>query len=83
MNWKNIKVAQNKTEFLLDNKSIFNKKFIDVLKFHEPGIAPVKDNSGSYHIDFFGNMLYEVRYQRTFGFIVILQWSLTKKIGFT
>ena len=68
MNWKNIVVAPDNTHFLLDGKLIFDKQFIEVLKFHTPGIAPVKDASGAYHIDASGNELYHYRYSRTFGF---------------
>jgi hypothetical protein len=34
-----------------DGKQIFGRQFIEVLKFHSPGLAPVQDESGSYHID--------------------------------
>ncbi|MCK6648028.1 MAG: WG repeat-containing protein [Bacteroidia bacterium] len=68
MNWQDITVSNENNEFLLNGKSIFNKKYIEVLKFHSPGIAPVKDNSGSYHIDITGKELYPERYTRTFGY---------------
>jgi hypothetical protein len=68
MNWKDIKVSADNTQFLLNGEPIFNKKFIEVLKFHEPGLAPVLDENGAYHIDSNGIPLYEERYERTFGF---------------
>lgn len=68
MNWQDIKVSADNTHFLLDGKQIFGKQFIEVLKFHSPGLAPVKDKSGSYHIDTSGNQLYAERFTRTFGF---------------
>jgi hypothetical protein len=68
MNWKDIQVSADNTHFILDGKPIFNKTFIEVLKFHTPGLAPVKDNSGAYHIDTNGHELYSNRYSRTFGF---------------
>lgn len=68
MNWQDITVSNENNEFLLNGKSIFNKKYIEALKFHSPGIAPVKDNSGSYHIDITGKELYPERYTRTFGY---------------
>lgn len=68
MNWQDIKVSADNTHFLLDGKQIFGKQFIEVLKFHSPGLAPVKDNSGAYHIDSSGNQLYAKRFTRTFGF---------------
>jgi hypothetical protein len=51
MNWKDIQVSDDNTHFVFDGKPIFDKTFIEVLKFHSPGLAPVKDNSGAYHID--------------------------------
>ena len=45
-----------------------SKNFIEALKFHSPGLAAVKDESGSYHIDVYGKELYKERYTRTFGY---------------
>ena len=39
-----------------------------MLKFHEPGIAPVRDTSGAYHISPDGRPAYALRHIRTFGF---------------
>lgn len=68
MNWQNIKVSADNTHFIFEEKPVFNKYFIEVLKFHAPGIAPVIDQSGAYHVRFDGNSLYNERYERTFGF---------------
>lgn len=68
MNWKDIKISADNTHFLLNEITVFNTVFIEVLKFHAPGIAPVLDKTGAYHIDAEGNTLYAERYDRTFGF---------------
>lgn len=68
MNWQDIKVSKDDTHFLFDGKPVFGKRFLEVLKFHSPGLAPVKDESGSYHIDGLGNQLYADRFTRSFGF---------------
>jgi hypothetical protein len=68
MNWKDIKISADNTHFIVDNKNIFNKIFIEVLKYHAPGIAPVLDETGAYHIDTQGNPLYPEKYNRAFGF---------------
>jgi hypothetical protein len=68
MNWKDIQVSEDNTHFIIDGKPIFDKTFIEVLKFHSPGLAPVKDSSGAYHIDYNCHELYSNRYTRTFGF---------------
>lgn len=68
MNWHNIKISDDGTYFLFNGERIFNNEFIEVLKFHEPGLAPVTDSCGSFHIDASGKELYPERYARTFGF---------------
>lgn len=68
MNWQDIKVSSDQTHFLLKGKVIFNRKFEKVMKFHAPGLAPVKDKTGSYHIDISGNQLYSERYDQIFGY---------------
>jgi hypothetical protein len=68
MNWQKIKITSDGSHFILDNEILFSKKFIEVLKFHEPGLAPVMDESGAYHIDASGSQLYDNRYDRTFGY---------------
>lgn len=68
MNWQNIKVSADNTHFLFEGKQIIEKHFIEVLKFHSPGIAPVFDNTGAYHIDINGEAIYSERYTRTFGY---------------
>ena len=68
MNWKDIQVSEDNTHFVFDGKQIFSKFFIEVLRFHSPGLAPVKDSSGAYHINMLGKELYTNRYTRTFGF---------------
>lgn len=39
-----------------------------VLPYHAPGLAPVGDETGAYHIDLNGNAAYSQRYSRTFGY---------------
>lgn len=68
MNWKDIKTTQDNTSFLYNENILFSRKFIEVLKFHAPGLAPVLDESGAYHITTEGEPLYPYRYKRTFGF---------------
>ena len=68
MNWQNIKVSSDNTYFLFDGKPIFDKHYTEVLKFHSPGLAPVFDKTGAYHIDISGAAIYSKRYTRTFGY---------------
>lgn len=66
--WKLTVVSPCETHHLADNKPLYDCRFESVLKFHDPGYAPVTDSTGSYHIDIFGRPLYAFRYVRTFGF---------------
>jgi hypothetical protein len=68
MNWKEIEVSADQTGFEYKGSPLFGRSFTEVLKFHEPGIAPVKDETGAFHIDSDGSEIYLVRYDRTFGF---------------
>ena len=68
MNWQNITVSADNTYFLYEGKPLYDRKFWEVLKFHAPGLAPVKDETGSYHISVAGNELYSERFSRTFGY---------------
>jgi hypothetical protein len=68
MNWKEIEVSKDQTNFEYQGSQLFGRTFTEVLKFHEPGIAPVKDETGAFHIDVAGREIYPVRYDRTFGF---------------
>ena len=66
MNWKEIKISSDNKAYLFQENQLFGKVFIEALKFHSPGLAAVKDESGSYHIDVYGKELYKERYKVTF-----------------
>lgn len=68
MNWQDIKLSSDNKSFSYKGKPLFNRVFLDALKFHAPGLAAVQDQSGCYHIDSSGNELYGVRYTRSFGY---------------
>ena len=67
--WKNSRPAQEGAHHVKDDGSpLYHSRYDEVLKFHDPGLAPVRDASGSYHITPNGKAAYEARYLRTFGF---------------
>lgn len=66
--WQATVVAEDETYHLLNSKPFYQQKFIKVLKYHAPGLAPVVDHSGAYHINKQGFPVYTERYQQTFGF---------------
>ncbi len=68
MNWKAIKLAEDRSHFLVDGSPIFEQTFLDALKFHAPGLAPVCNASGWFHINVKGKPLYNERYKRAFGY---------------
>lgn len=69
MNWKNIQLDEHKKQFYYQGLPLFEHfKFLDALKFHSPGLAPVKDATGWFHINVAGEPIYAKRYLRTFGF---------------
>lgn len=68
MKYTDIILSKDQTHFLYDRKNIFNKIFLQALKFHSEGIAAVQDEKGWYHIDMKGQEIYHTRYDRVFGF---------------
>jgi len=64
----NIKLSSCRTFHKLDEIVLYDKRFQDVEKFHYPGLAPVYDSSGGYHINFDGSSVYDKRFDKTFGF---------------
>lgn len=47
---------------------MYSRRFHAVQKFHPPGLAPVRDDSGAYHITDRGEPAYEARFLQTWGF---------------
>ena len=68
MHWKYLAIAPSGTHHLADNHPAYEARFDEVLKFHSPGLAPVRDYSGAYHIKPSGQAHYPQRFVRTFGF---------------
>lgn len=68
LSWKQLIVAPEQTHHLLDGKPAYTERFEHVMKFHLPGLAPVRDRSGAYHIDVDGVPAYPHRFYQTFGF---------------
>lgn len=63
-----IKLSSCRTFHEIDNIPLYKNRFSDIEKFHHPGLAPVSDNTGSYHINLDGTQAYKKRYNKTFGF---------------
>jgi len=66
--FSNIKIAPCETHHLKDNKPLYKARFFKVSKFHEPGLSPVVDKDGAFHITLSGEPAYPQRFIKTFGF---------------
>lgn len=66
--WRSARVAPEKTHHLVDGVAMYTARFDEVLKFHPPGLAPVRLAGQAWHIDEQGEAVYERRFVRTFGF---------------
>lgn len=66
--WRAIKLNEFTKTFTCEGQDIFEREYLDALKFHAPGLAPVQDQSGWYHINIFGKSIYTNRYVRAFGY---------------
>ena len=67
-NWQDYRISADGTHHVCDGMPAYAARFLEVLKFHAPGLAPVLDDSGAYHITPDGLPAYEARHLRTFGF---------------
>ncbi len=67
-NWREYSIAPDATHHRCLGRPAYRQRFDAVLKFHHPGLAPVVDASGAYHITPDGQPAYPARYIRTFGF---------------
>lgn len=65
---KSIKVSSCEMFHELLGNPLYENRFIEVGKFHEPGLAPVYDETGAYHINVRGEAVYHNRFLKTFGF---------------
>ena len=66
--WREYTASPDGTHHLFEGRPAYDLRFTEVLKFHPPGMAPVIDGSGAYHITADGLPAYGFRYVRTFGF---------------
>ena len=68
MNLRDIKISKDGTHHILNGEPIYEKRFQTILKFHQPGLAPVIDEAGAYHITMNGLPAYKDRFIKTFGY---------------
>lgn len=68
MDWRRTRVSIDGTHHTVAGRPLYAARFREVLKFHEPGLAPALADDGATHIDLAGRPAYQVRFARTFGF---------------
>ncbi len=66
--WQATTVAPERTHHLIGSRALYTPRFEEVLSFHDPGLAAVRDGSGAYHVDMRGEPTYARRFRRTFGY---------------
>ena len=66
--WSEYTISPDATHHLAGGRPAYSARFWEALKFHAPGLAPVLDASGAYHITPDGAAAYSARFVRTFGF---------------
>ncbi|HEX8704652.1 MAG TPA: methyltransferase [Myxococcaceae bacterium] len=68
MNWRHLRPSPDGTHHTLEGRPCYERRFDEVLAFHEPGLAPVRLGSEAWHIHVHGGEAYARRFRRTFGF---------------
>jgi len=68
MNWRDLSVSVCGTHHECDGQPAYSRRFDEVLKFHAPGMAPVRRGDDAWHVGPNGNAAYSRRFIRTFGF---------------
>ena len=66
--WRKYRISEDASHHVYRGRPAYPSRFHEVLKFHEPGLAPAHDASGAYHITPDGLPAYESRFIRSFGF---------------
>ena len=66
--WSDYRISQDGSHHVYRDRPAYAGRFLEVLKFHAPGLAPVQHVSGGYHITPDGLPAYTDRHLRTFGF---------------
>lgn len=66
--WRSARIAPDKSHHTFQGEPMYQARFDEVLKFHAPGLAPVRRGQEAWHIDERGHAGYEQRFLGTFGF---------------
>ncbi len=68
INFKKISISKDETYHVYEDAPLYTSRFLNVMSYHDPGVAAVKDKDGALHINLEGKPIYERKFQKTFGF---------------
>lgn len=69
MSWRALRVSDGGTHHVdAAGDPAYGERFEEVLKFHAPGLAPVRREGKAWHVRPDGSAAYEPRFDRTFGY---------------
>jgi hypothetical protein len=68
MDWSSVHVSRDGTHHVVDGHPLYPSRFDEVLAFHAPGLAPVRQADRAWHITLDGRAAYAKRFLQTFGF---------------
>lgn len=68
MDWRALRVAREGTHHLAGGAPAYEERFDEVLKFHEPGLAPVRRGGRAWHVQADGTSAYGRRFVQAFGY---------------
>lgn len=69
MSWLRSRVSPDGTHHVdADGRPLYPARFVEVLPFHPPGLAPARVDGEAWHVHPDGAPAYPHRYRRTFGF---------------
>ena len=67
-NWKLSRVSVDRRYHEIDGKPLYNKRFDEVMSFHEPGIAPARLDNRWFHIKPDGSRTYDHAFDKAWGY---------------
>ena len=66
--WRQFSISKDLSHHLYLDRPAYHARFLEVQEFRAPGLAPVMDASGAYHVEPDGRAAYAARYLGAFGF---------------
>lgn len=68
MSWRRASIALEGSHHVVDGRPMYQSRFLQVQKFHDPGLAPVVSAEGAFHIREDGEAAYPARFAQAWGF---------------